>query len=49
MVIGTGTFLIFNDKPGTGLVIALSGLATLVWPFIVSRQIKEKQTQRGHK
>jgi hypothetical protein len=30
-VIGTGAFLIFNNKPGTGLVIALSGITTLVW------------------
>ncbi len=46
MVTGAGTILIFNDKPGTGLVIALSGLATLVWPFIFSHRTKDKQAQR---
>jgi hypothetical protein len=43
MVIGTGAFLIFNDKPGTGLVIALSGLATLIWPFILSSRTKARE------
>lgn len=41
-VVGAGTLLIFNNKPGTGLVIALSGLATLIWPFILSSRTKEK-------
>jgi hypothetical protein len=48
-VIGAGAFLIFNDKPGTGLVIALSGIATLVWPFILNHQTKEKRTQNASK
>jgi uncharacterized membrane protein len=43
MVIGMGAFLIFNDKPGTGLVIALSGLATLIWPFIMSSRTKARE------
>jgi hypothetical protein len=43
MVIGTGAFLISNDKPGTGLVIALSGLATLIWPFILSSRTKARE------
>ena len=48
-VMGSGAFLIFNDKPGTGLVIALSGVATLVWPFILNHQTKEKRTQNASK
>jgi uncharacterized membrane protein len=46
MVTGAGTVLIFNNKPGTGLVIALSGIATLVWPFIVSHRTKDPHTKR---
>jgi hypothetical protein len=49
MVTGAGTLLIFNNKPGTGLVIALSGIATLVWPFVVSQRTKEERTQNGRK
>jgi hypothetical protein len=49
MVTGAGTLLIFNNKPGTGLVIALSGIATLVWPFVVSQRTKEERTQNGGK
>lgn len=49
MVIGVGTFLIFNNKPGTGLVIALSGIATLVWPFILTSRTKEKHTQNSRR
>jgi Predicted membrane protein (DUF2335) len=49
MVTGAGTLLIFNNKPGTGLVIALSGIATLVWPFVVSQRTKEERTQNSRK
>jgi uncharacterized membrane protein len=49
LVTGAGTVLIFNNKPGTGLVIALSGIATLVWPFIVSHRTKEQRTQSDRK
>ena len=50
MVTGAGTLLIFNNKPGTGLVIALSGIATLVWPFVVGhRTKKEERAQDDHK
>jgi hypothetical protein len=49
MVTGAGTLLIFNNKPGTGLIIALSGIATLVWPFVVSHRTKEEHTQNGRK
>ena len=50
MVTGAGTLLIFNNKPGTGLVIALSGIATLVWPFVVGhRTTKEERAQDDHK
>ncbi|MCA1604551.1 MAG: DUF2335 domain-containing protein [Acidobacteria bacterium] len=49
MVTGAGTMLIFYDKPGVGLVIALSGLATLVWPFILNYRTEEKQPQHDRK
>jgi uncharacterized membrane protein len=49
MVTGAGTLLIFNDKPGTGLVIALSGIATLVWPFILSHRSEEQRARGGRK
>jgi uncharacterized membrane protein len=49
MVTGAGTLLIFNNNPGTGLVIALSGIATLVWPFIVSHRKEERRTRDTRK
>jgi hypothetical protein len=49
MVTGAGTLLILNNKPGTGLVIALSGIATLVWPFIVSHRKEEHRIRNNVK
>lgn len=45
VIIGSGTFLLFNDKEVSGMGLLLSGIGTFITVFIVGKRNDDKQHQ----
>lgn len=45
VIVGSGTFLLFNDKEVSGMGLLLSGIGTFITVFIVGKRNDDKQHQ----